>query len=311
MSEKLFIIGTGFDKSHGLNTLYEDFHQYLKSDYPEANENTYVVPSYILDHHGNEVFDRIEVVSYLLTLISRTEGEYWSQFENTLGQLDFSQDFDNLPECFDRDGDRNLFHEAYNNENLAEQLSKCVPKIKDLFSDWISSIDISKAELKKDFIDLIDRKNDRFLTFNYTLTLEKVYEIDNVCHIHGKIGEELILGHGEKFISDEDDRAEMYIGSELGLRKIHSALRKNTYAALQKNKTFFDSLTQEICQIYVYGFSCGKADELYLKEIINRTSKNKVTWYFLAREDIDQKEKILRKLGYTGAVKEYYIHGTE
>ena len=34
---------------------------------------------------------------------------------------------------------------------------------------------------------------------------------------------------------------------------------------------FFNSLTEEICQIYVYGFSCGKVDELYLKEIIKRT----------------------------------------
>ena len=38
MSKKLFIIGTGFDKSHGLDTLYEDFHQYLRSEYPEADE---------------------------------------------------------------------------------------------------------------------------------------------------------------------------------------------------------------------------------------------------------------------------------
>ena len=40
MSKKLFIIGTGFDKSHGLDTLYEDFHQYLRSEYPEADVDT-------------------------------------------------------------------------------------------------------------------------------------------------------------------------------------------------------------------------------------------------------------------------------
>lgn len=311
MSGKLFVIGTGFDKSHGLDTLYEDFHQYLRLEYPEADEDTYIVPDFVLDHHGNEVFDTVEVVSYLLTLISRTEGECWSQFENTLGQLDFSQDFDNLPECFDRDGDRNLFHEAYNNENLAEQLWKCVPKIKELFNDWIRSIDISKAEIKKDFKELIDIRNDIFLSFNYTMTLEKIYHIENVCHIHGRIGEELIFGHGEESFTDEGNRVVRYVGSEDGLDKIHSALHKDTYAALEKHMPFFNSLTEEIYQIYVYGFSCGKVDELYLKEIIKRTAKENATWYFLKREDKSEKEKVLRELGFKGAVKDYDIRGTE
>ena len=73
----------------------------------------------------------------MLNLINRSEDQYWSSFESTLGKLDFSNEFEELPECYDRDGDRNLFHEAYNNEDLAEKLSKCVPKIKELFSEWI------------------------------------------------------------------------------------------------------------------------------------------------------------------------------
>ena len=32
---KLFIIGNGFDKGHGLNTSYWDFRTYLKNMYPE------------------------------------------------------------------------------------------------------------------------------------------------------------------------------------------------------------------------------------------------------------------------------------
>ena len=37
MRRKLFVIGTGFDKSHGLDTLYQDFYEYLKSEYSEAD----------------------------------------------------------------------------------------------------------------------------------------------------------------------------------------------------------------------------------------------------------------------------------
>ena len=36
---KLFIIGNGFDRAHRLlNTLYEDFHQYLVDNYPKASD---------------------------------------------------------------------------------------------------------------------------------------------------------------------------------------------------------------------------------------------------------------------------------
>ena len=46
--------------------------------------------------------------------------------------------------------------------------------------------------------NLIESK-DVFLNFNYTETLEIVYQVkaEKVCHIHGKRGEELIFGHGE------------------------------------------------------------------------------------------------------------------
>lgn len=37
--KKLFIIGNGFDISHGLPTRYCDFQTYLKKEYPEASED--------------------------------------------------------------------------------------------------------------------------------------------------------------------------------------------------------------------------------------------------------------------------------
>lgn len=34
--KKLFVIGNGFDLAHRLQTSYEDFYMYLKSQYPEG-----------------------------------------------------------------------------------------------------------------------------------------------------------------------------------------------------------------------------------------------------------------------------------
>ena len=197
--KRLFIIGNGFDMAHGLPTGYQDFHRYLRSEYPNADETPSAPPTSVVGHHGEDVYDKDEVVSYLMNLISRTEGDDWKDVEATIGNLDFDEDFYGLPEETDRDGDRNLWHEAYNNEDLARELAGCVPMISSLFSDWVDTIDISDANAHKDdvFADIADFACDLFLSFNYTFTLERVYGAKNVCHIHGCQGsDEHLFGHG-------------------------------------------------------------------------------------------------------------------
>lgn len=48
-------------------------------------------------------------------------------------------------------------------------------------------------------------QEDKFLTFNYTCTLEIVYEIEdrNICHIHGQQYEDIYFGDGNR-----DDKTE-------------------------------------------------------------------------------------------------------
>ena len=54
--------------------------------------------------------------------------------------------------------------------------------IRDRFREWVKSIDVSKA---KPVFDLPDTAS--FITFNYTPTLEYVYDVrpDRILHIHG------------------------------------------------------------------------------------------------------------------------------
>ena len=64
------------------------------------------------------------------------------------------------------------------------------------FDEWIKSIDISCIET-----DLYFPKSARFLSFNYTETLEEAYKIpkQQVLHIHGSrtnINEGFVIGHG-------------------------------------------------------------------------------------------------------------------
>lgn len=276
---QLFVIGNGFDLDHNLLTRYADFHNYLRIAYPNASEEFACVPTFQTDHHGEEVCDEDEIAGYLMNLFSRTDGDEWSHFEAALGYLDFEEDFSKLSPQYDRDGDRNLFHEAYNNEDLATELVKCIPHIQRLFSEWIKAIDISPAALKPSFTRLI-QPDDVFLTFNYTKVLEKIYGIpkSRICHIHGVQGEKLIFGHGEGRRFDED-HGSPYFGCEDGLEAIQTALRKDTDLALQTHQDFFEHLSSGIQAIYSYGFSFSKVDEVYIREICSNVDTSKVVWF--------------------------------
>lgn len=301
--EKLFIIGNGFDLAHGLPTNYEDFHNYLRKNYPNAVEGDAVAPTGTAGHHGELEYNDDEVVGYLMNLISRTEGVLWRDIETSLGMLDFDSDFDYLPEVYDRDGERNPWHEANNNEDQASELAGCVPIISDLFADWVESIKISSAITRPKITTLIDPQRDHFMSFNYTRTLEELYGVRDVCHIHGVQGEreKLLFGHGAGRRFDEDNMSS-YIGCEDGLEEIQDALRKDTAGALHAHQSFFQKLENKILAIYSYGFSFGDVDQIYLKEIFRMVNTEDM-FFYLNKYDKDkheQQKEIIQNCGFCG-----------
>jgi hypothetical protein len=62
-----------------------------------------------------------------------------------------------------------------------------------------------------DFQDIIFPENDLFLNFNYTKTLEKLYNAQNVCHIPGIQDEDIYFDHG-----NDEDRTDYYQSNWLG-----------------------------------------------------------------------------------------------
>lgn len=300
---KLFIIGNGFDLAHKLPTAYDCFHGYLKETYPDADGENSDVPWAAMGHHGEEVYDKDEVVGYLMQLLSRTAEENWSDFENALGRLDFSYDLFDPTDFTDRDGEPNYFHTSYSNEDTASQLAGCVPMILDLFSEWVKTIDLTKARPKAGFQRLIDPSHDLFLNFNYTQTLEKLYGIQNVCHIHGTLGETLLVGHGAAPLFDENHWSP-YIGSESSLEFIQTVLRKDTAGALEKHRDFFQKLSSGLTAVYSYGFSFGEVDEVYIREICQTAPTEPMVWYLHNHIPSDHVRfrKILRKCGFQGKI---------
>lgn len=306
---RLFVIGNGFDRAHKLPTSYEDFRQYLLDEYPDSDTDNFTIPEGQTTADGDISYEDVDVVSYLLRLVSNVDGEEWSNLEHSLGYLDYDEIFDSLETVRDNDGDPDHFKNLYNTEDLASGLVEPTLSIAELFSEWIDTIEIEEVDKIDEFSALIDPEKDLFLTFNYTSTLETVYGAQYVCHIHGEQGTELVFGHG-----NDEDYTEYYLdkytGSETALRQIDELLKKDTSSAIKKNNAFFEDLEKvSIDRVYSFGFSFSKVDEIYVKEICKRLPRD-VTWYlndFDPSEKRDEYQKIIISSGFSGKFSTYNI----
>ena len=281
--KKIFIIGNGFDTAHGLHTSYEDFRRFLCDQYivdEEMNDAIVTIPEVSIGPKGDLVCDEDEVADFLIKIISVAEpnSEYWSELEASLGRLDYSEVFDLLPDEFDEDGDLDDWKTVYNNEDMASTLMVVVPYIKEFFTEWINEIELCDIEVKRGFQKLVG-ESDLFLTFNYTETLEACYAIkeENICHIHGKQGKEILFGHGN-CNQHTDEYMRKFIGAEDMLDELDSFLKKDTKSALKEYSSFFEKIDQTVDAIYTVGFSFGDVDLIYIKEICKKLS-DKVVWY--------------------------------
>ena len=72
--------------------------------------------------------------------------------------------------------------------------------LRSAFRDWVNSIDINNCSRIEDYKFTEDNF---YLTFNYTETLERIYDIPStqICHIHGSRlvkGDDYVFGHNNK-----------------------------------------------------------------------------------------------------------------
>ena len=312
--KKLFVIGNGFDSAHDLPTSYDHFRKFLCDTY--LNGRTVedcmpMIPTVSVGHKGEDILDMERVAEFLVYIISEAEpdGSKWSDLEASLGRLDYDEAFEFLPEERDRDGDINYWRVSNNNADMASDLYKVISSVKDLFSEWVDTIEINDTEQKDDFNNLVGAE-DIFLTFNYTYTLEDLYGIDekNVCHIHGGQDGDILFGHG-----NTEDYSSQYmnkhIGSENSLSMLDMILKKDTVKALNEHLYFFDSIDASIKEVYSIGFSFADVDLIYIKEICKRLSVDTV-WFLndYNSDDIPKFQKRLRECGFKGKFDVFHIN---
>lgn len=246
---KLYIIGNGFDLAHGIASSYDDFRLYLEKVYED-----------VVKSEEDDDFDLSHGGLVLYEMISNLDSDTrWSDFETNLGKLDYSEFEEGLGET-----------DSYERESLYSDLGEYLHEaLTSLFNDWARSIDITKVKPKFQ----LDKKG-IYLTFNYTMTLEKVYGIppSNILHIHGSVSKgNCIIGHVEDNVSFK-----RYGPSEKLVREIHRKLRKEVEAIQYQNRFFFNAMQNKAFEdVFVLGHSLSKADDYYFEKLFGPMQKEK------------------------------------
>lgn len=286
----LYIIGNGFDLHHNMPTSYKAFYQWL------------VEKSYV----------------HVLALIEKIYGcsdvTWWCDFENSLGEVEMydyavEQTRENYPDFSSDDfRDANWYDAEISAENEFEEMLHAV---KGSFKKWIESLPPADERMKVPIV----KSDSYFITFNYTLTLEKSYDIpaDQIWHIHGQVNGEgkYELGHGksaemleEEFQAQEpspdpssspEEIEEFYRENsdfifdrvrDTVLQKVVS-IQKPVQNIISKNAVRFESL-KDVKKIMIYGHSFSDIDLPYLKRIISSlTHPDKVHWEIVYHDDRD------------------------
>lgn len=304
----LFIAGNGFDIAHGIPSKYSGFREYLIRNYPDALK--YRDEKIYLDD-----FDYIDTDEFaaviLLSTMDKVEGEEWLNFEAALAHIDFSNKFPkpNHKEDETQEEDNALMKNyLLYMDMVSSGFIACVEWWQDFFQKWIRELQINikiyNYESKKELKELFSGTEIMFLSFNYTKTLEKIYGIKDVTHIHNCVGQKLVFGHGEDDARYEERNMDSMMGSSF-LDDMVMSFRKDTDFPMIRCKKIFKKLNHNIDKIYSYGFSYGKVDGIYIKRVINSISPNAV-WYFTEFETKDSEALRIKKI----KLRNYGFKGT-
>ncbi|MFM4702916.1 bacteriophage abortive infection AbiH family protein [Aeromonas bivalvium] len=272
----LYVIGNGFDRHHKLPTSYSCFYQ----EYSEMLDG-------LSDYFPNN-----------------NDEDPWHKFEDNLGKYDHEIIFS---ECnhLDIGDDKFKLSMLYGLEDeLSEQTDNIVSTLQDAFSEWINSIEIYPEAI-------VERLNitskSLFLSFNYTTTLEKIYNIpkNSILYIHGcaERYDDLIFGHGvdideePEFDVDGESLRTPFSDAIASSRYPLSALKKPVPEIINRNITFFSSLSR-LEQVLILGHSISDVDHPYfmkIKENVPDNCKWVVSYY--SNDEIEKHKENLSACG--------------
>lgn len=259
----LHIIGNGFDLAHGIASTYKDCKDYAWK-------------------HGDQYQIGLLETCYPDMNSKKKELVLWCDLEKALGNLDFQAAFNTTTEDVELEDGHEGRYQAQMEDAPEYALEMMFAAFHKVFDDWVNHIDTDVEPLSN--IDNFD-ENGRFLSFNYTDTLEKVYSIprERINYIHGRrnSNDEIIVGHcnivnANSYLSDDPAIYE-YQGYENIAQKVNEQ-RKSVNDIIRNNKDYWKTLNG-VNKVVVYGHSLSEVDMAYFHEIVTNVTDD-CEWYF-------------------------------
>lgn len=257
----LFLIGNGFDLYHGLKSSYADFHHWL------------------IQYRYTDV---VEYLERIFPTLKNGKPLLWQDFEKALGEgkpLDIHEKF--------FQGIDDGFYDPEVQNRVVERIKPVIEKIPELLRDWVKSLPVSDVERKPE-LELITNES-LYLSFNYTMLLEKAYSIshERILHIHHCLEDEkqLITGHRSHFSENDVDN----LGNDnieescKRIAKTLNTLNKPVDKIIMEHSRFFKSL-DNITHVIVFGFSISSIDCPYFTEVFHCISDD-ARWYFVCKDE--------------------------
>lgn len=276
--QHLYLIGNGFDRHHSIKSNYEHFKEWLNC-------------------HNHALYMRLAQTYELY------DCDFWSEFETNLGELPI----------------KSIIHESYSMPFLIEsptgiktfdcgdiageigyKLKYLFWELQDSFHEWIKNLNRPDASKKIK----IDNNNSFFIVFNYTKTLETLYNIDNdhLLYIHGNAhtDDKLIFGHNktketllknwEQIILERPDIDVDKLSEEVTI------LYKDTSKIISENQAIWNRL-ENVTTIHIYGLSISDIDKPYISKIASLAPE--ATWEisWLTDKDKDRAYSISKQIG--------------
>ena len=306
--KQLYIIGNGFDIHHGIPSRYSNYRDWL-----EEND--------------------ADLIGRLRNYCDVDDKEWWNQFELELGHPDMAEYIDETAFKNEPNYGSDEFRDRdyYAGQIMAEdEIGTLVADIKGTFTDWVGSLPAPKSDKKIQ----LDKDDAFFINFNYTDTLQTLYDVKpaDILFIHGNVGlgTRLVLGHNRasdeldaefapeiptppndlsnaelaEWYDEMADSGEDYIHQSVReevVSQIHS-LRKDTENIIKANRKTFEALN-DVQTIYIYGLSFSPVDEPYLDEVASKVNALTTKWVvsYYSEED---KENAERFFGLKGIKKD-------
>ena len=266
----IFIIGNGFDLAHGLRTSYSDFREYLLIQQQKKPETS---PAELL----------VRIITNAII-----DGDNWSDFENALGRIDYKRFFE--------DPRLNRYYHNYSPRDYERRSPlRAITELRKYFKDWINSVNLADVSAFESFSSLFDPQNDFAFTFNYTLTLEQLYNAKHVCHVHGKVGKGIIFGHGNQTALEYNNSF---------AQRLHNSLRKDINTGVEVAQKFYfrTEMKKGTHNIFSMGFSYADIDMRIIHFIASLGSKK----WFLHDYDFENLTKyceIIKNSAFGGKIE--------